>query len=275
MTTTKTKTKPAGPPMVPADHVPAWSSAWSLGLPVGVSHAGDALDNATAAGCPIPSTIADRVRIAAHVSGWQNDAQRIGAEAEAAWRDQAVTAARNLAPLPPIDDLVRARAARDVDGLAAGLLLDLTRESVAAAYRAVRDHADDLIEHGLRPTWQTTLDTLEALAARISPLVVDEVTALKAGPDTAGAWLDAATLADTYWRLLRARHSLQLVAGLDPRDPDAHALVGRHLDARTLRAEPGHRVAVTLHRARTRTTLDLWMPTLREYAAHLDAKAAA
>ena len=274
-TATRSKAKPAGPQMVPADSIPPWSSGWSLGLPVGVSHAGDALDQATAAGCDIPAPIAQAVRVAAHVSAWQNDAARLGAEAESAWRDQAVTAARNLAPLPSIDLLVTAKAARDTDGLAAGLLLDLTRDTVAAAYRTVRDHADDLIAYGLRPVWADTLDTLEAIASRVSPLVVDEVTALRAGTETASAWLDATTAAETYWRVTRARHSLALVTGPDPRDPDTLALVGRRVDQRTLRAEPAHRVAVAIHRARTRQALDLWMPTATEYRAHLDAKAAA
>ena len=273
MTATRSKTKTAGPPMVAAADVPAWGNAWSLGLPVPVSHAGDALEYATTAGCAIPAVIAQAVRVAAHVSAWQNDAARIGAEAEAAWRDQALTAARNLDALPPIDDLVRSRAARDVDGLAAGILLDLTRETVGAAYRTVRDNADDLITYGLRPVWSDALDALEALTARISPLVVDEVTAMNAG--AADAWLEARQAAETYWQVTRARHSLALVTGLDPRDPEAHALVGRRLDQRALRGAPAHRVAAALHRARTRQALDLWMPTRAEYLAHLEAKAAA
>lgn len=276
MTATRSKSKLSDrPPMVPAADVPAWGGAWSLGLPVPVAHAGDALEQAVEAGSAIPAPIAQAVRVAAHVSSWTNDAARIGQEAEATWRAQALEAARNLDTLPPLEDLIRSRAARDVDGLAAGILRDLARESVAAAYRAVRDHADDLIEHGLRPVWNDTLDRLEALAARMSPLIVDEVTAMNGGTGAADAWIEARPVAETYWQTIRARHSLQLVTGLDPRDPEAHALVGRRVDQRALRGAPAHRVAAALHRARTRQALDLWLPTVREYAAHLDAKAAA
>jgi hypothetical protein len=273
--TTTTKTKPKAPPMVPADAMPAWSSGWSLGLPVGVSHAGDAMDAAVAAGADIPAPIAEAVRVAAHVAAWQHDAQRIGADAESQWRADAMTAARNLGALPSVDLLITAKAARDVDGLAAGLLRDLTREAVAAAYRAVRDNADDLITYGLRPVWDDALTQLESIAARISPLVVDEVTALRAGSDTATAWLDATAHADRYWSTLRSRASLSRVAGTESRDPEGLTLLGRRVDQRAKRAEPAHRVAVALHRARTRTAADAWMPTTAEYVAALDAKATA
>lgn len=270
------KTKaPAGPDLIPAEHVPAWASGWSLGLPVNVSHAGDTLEHATAAGCQIPAPIVDAVRTAAHVSAWQNSAHALGNEAESRWRAQAIEAARNLEPMPSLDDLVTAKSARDVDGLAAGLLLDLTREAVAAAYRAVRDNAADLVEHGMRPVYTSTLAALESLGGRLSPLVVDEVTAIKSGSETATAWLEATEHAERYWSLVRARAALQHTVGLDPRDRDMHALVGRRVDQRTLKAEPRHPVAVALHRARNRAALELWMPTPAECAALLDAKAAA
>ena len=277
-TATKTrpaKTKPADPPMVPAADVPAWGNAWSLGLPVNVSHAGAALEHAAAAGCQVPAVIADAVRVAAHVGAWQNDARAQAADAEATWRAQAIEAARNLAPMPDLDLLVKAKAAQDVDGFAAGQLRSLTEESVHNAYRAIRANSDALIEYGLRPRWADALDQLEATAARLSPLIIDETTALKAGADSAAAWLDAAAAAEVYWGTVRARHSLALMHGADPRDPQSFGLVGRHADQRSLRGEPSHRVAVALHRARSRHALALWMPTHAEYVAHLEAKAAA
>ena len=273
--TRPTKTKPAGPPMIDAATMPTWGSAWSLGMPVNVSHAGAALEHAAAAGCQVPAAIADAVKIAAHVGAWQNDARAQAADAEATWRAQAIAAARNLAPMPDLDLLVKAKAAQDVDGFAAGQLRNLTEESVHTAYRAIRANSDQLIEYGLRPRWADALDQLEAIAARLSPLIIDETTALNAGADAAAAWIDARTHAEVYWATVRARHSLALMHGADARDPQSFALVGRNADQRTLRGEPAHRVAVALHRASTRRALDLWMPTHAEYLAHLEAKAAA
>jgi len=268
--TTKTAPKPATPPTVPADAAPEWAQSWSLGLPLSVAHAGDAYANALAAGANIPAPIVEAVRVAHHVSRWHNDAQRIGTEAEATWREQATTAARNLDTLPPLDGLVTAKAARDVDGLAAGILKELTREFIAAAYRAVRDHTDDLVTYGLRPVWADTLDDLERIATQVNPIVVDESVAMSAGPDTAAAWIEATPLADRYWTTMRARSALTQMTGTDPRDPEAWSLVGRNVTGKALRSEPPHAVARALHRARTRHTLDMWMPTATEYRAHLD-----
>lgn len=264
-----------GPELVPADQVPSWSSGWSTGLPVVVSFAGDAIEHAVAAGAPIPASIVHEMRTAAHVSGWTNEARAIGDQAEARWRAQAMQAARDLEPLPALDDLVLAKSARDTDDLLAGILSNFTKEAIGAAFRAVKANAEDLIAYGLAPTFTDVIDQLEDIATRVPVIVVDEVAAFRAGNEVSDAWRDAMDASARYWSLVRSRAALQHAIGLDTRDPERLALVGRRVDARALKSEPAHPVACALHRARARRDLELWMPTPVEYRELLEVKAAA
>ena len=257
-TTTKTTTATREPVAWPAH-------ATTAGIHPKAWHAADTYEAARAAGCTLPSDLADRVHALATAANWTLQLEDMAGELSSGWDVDALAAAHTGQPMPDVTPLMQRDQLLAVRGEVAQRISAITSTLTTGVVAWLRDNDDTFVTDCLRPRFTDVIDQATPLADDMPATVRDDASALRAG--RGDAWLALEGLAATYRLLIDSRQALAEITGWPATDPRRVHLIGARTTMHALDREPQHPVARFAHRVRNRDHQGLWMPTTSDVTA--------